>query len=108
MSWLQTLFNQGNIFSVIFVGATNIKLSISWKKMLHFSDIMMLFGSLLPHNRNRLYSRYFHGKETITSQRMAFHQAAKEIAVNYSSPLALLLAYQKEEKKLPKAEIIQI
>jgi hypothetical protein len=39
---------------------------------------------------------------------MAFHQAAKEIAGNYSSSLALMLAFQKEEKKLPKAEITNI
>ena len=101
LSQLQTLFNQGDGFSVFFVGTKDIKLSISWKKMLHSSDELLIFGSPLP--RNRLYSRYLHGKETITSLRMAFHQAAKETAGDYSASSALMLAFQKEEKKLLKA-----
>jgi hypothetical protein len=105
LSQLQTLFHQGDGFSVSFVGTRHIKLSISWKKMLHSADDLMLFSSPLP--RNQLYSRYFHGKETITSLRMAFHQAAKETAGDYSASSALMLAFQKEEKKLLKAEIIR-
>jgi hypothetical protein len=91
LSQLQTLFNQGDSFSVSFVGTRNIKL------LLHSSDELMIFCSSLP--RNRLYSRYFHGKETITSLRMAFHQAAKETAGDYSVSSASMLAFQKEEKK---------
>jgi hypothetical protein len=54
LSQLQTLFHQGHGFSVSFVGTRDIKLSISWKKMLHSADEFMLFGSPLP--RNRLYN----------------------------------------------------